>query len=79
MYFLEPGVVLVGPSFDGIATRAAGRVPGLSAEEYLRESILDPDAYVVDGFPAGQMLQNFSELLTEEEIDSLVAFLLTLE
>jgi ferredoxin len=76
---LDPGVVLVGPSFDGIATRAATRVPGLSAEEYIRQSILDPDAYVVDGFPAGQMLQNYAELLTEEDIENLVAFLLTLE
>lgn len=76
---LDPGVVLVGPSFDGIATRAATRVPGLSAEEYLRQSILDPKAYVVAGFPEGQMLQNFGELLNEEDIDNLVAFLLTLE
>jgi cytochrome c2 len=76
---LDPGVVLVGPSFDGVATRAANRVPGLSAEEYLRQSILEPDAYVVEGFPKGQMLQNFGELLTEEDIDNLIAFLLTLE
>lgn len=76
---LEPDVVLVGPSFDGIATRAASRVPGLSAEEYLRESILEPNAYIVEGYPAGQMLQNFGELLTEEDIENLIAFLLTLE
>ena len=76
---LAPGVVLVGPSFDGIGSRAATRVPGLSAEDYLRQSILEPNAYVVAGFPAGQMLQNFGDLLTEEDIDNLVAFLLTLE
>ena len=76
---LDPGTVLVGPSFDGVATRAATRVPGLSAEAYLRQSILDPDAYVVDGFPAGQMLQSYGELLTAEDIDNLIAFLLTLE
>jgi cytochrome c2 len=76
---LDPGVVLVGPSFDGIATRAASRVPGLSAEEYLRQSILEPNAYIVDGFPAGQMLQNFGDLLTEDDVNNLVAFLLTLE
>jgi hypothetical protein len=52
-------------------------VPGLSAEEYLRQSILDPNAYVVQGFPAGQMFQNFAEVLTEDEIDALIAFLLT--
>jgi ferredoxin/cytochrome c2/succinate dehydrogenase hydrophobic anchor subunit len=76
---LDPGLTLVGPSLDGVATRAASRISGLSAEEYLRQSILDPDAYVVAGFPAGQMLQNFGTLLTAEDIDNLVAFLLTLE
>lgn len=76
---LEPGVVQVGPSLDGVATRAAARVPGLTAEDYIRQSILDPDAYVVEGFPSGQMLQNFGDLLTEEDIENLIAFLLTLE
>jgi len=76
---LEPDTVLVGPSFAGIGARAETRVPGLSAEEYLRQSIVDPNAYVVEGFPEGQMFQNFGALLTEEEIDSLVAFLLTIE
>ncbi|RME06604.1 MAG: hydrogenase iron-sulfur subunit, partial [Anaerolineae bacterium] len=76
---LEPGVVLVGPSFAGIATRAATRIPGMSAEEYLRQSILEPDAYVVEGFPAGQMVQNLGEILTEEQINDLVSFLMTLK
>lgn len=76
---LEPGVVLVGPSFAGVATRAASRVPGLSAEEYLRQSILDPDVYVVSGFPAGQMVPGLGKTLTEQQIDDLVAFLMTLK
>jgi ferredoxin len=76
---LDPGRVLVGPSFDGVATRAATRVPGLSAADYLRQSILDPEAYVVDGFPKGQMFSNYGEVLTPEDIDNLVAFLLTLQ
>lgn len=76
---LQPGVVIVGPSLAGIATRAATRVPGMSAEEYIRQSILEPDAYVVPGFPAGQMVQNLGEILTPEQIDDLVAFLMTLK
>ncbi len=75
---LVPGKVVVGPSLDGVATRAADRVPGMSAKEYLRQSIVDPSAYVVEGFPDA-MLKNFDELLTDQEIDDLVAFLLTLE
>lgn len=76
---LQPGVVLVGPSFAGIADRAANRVPGMTAEQYLYQSITEPDAYVVEGFPAGQMVPNLAEILTQEQIDDLIAFLLTLK
>ena len=51
----------------------------MTADEYLRQSILDPDAYVVDGFPSGQMLDIYDERLTEADIDALVAYLLTLD
>ena len=75
---LTPDTVLVGPSFAAVGTRAETRVPGMTAEEYLRESIVNPNAYVVEGFPEGQMFQNYAEVLTPEEIDALVAYLLTL-
>ncbi|HNB35970.1 MAG TPA: hydrogenase iron-sulfur subunit [Anaerolineales bacterium] len=68
---------IIGPSFYGIATRAGERVPGLTAEEYLYQSIVDPNAYVVSGYPSGQMIQNFGTLLTEEEIQDIIAFLMT--
>lgn len=76
---LTPDEVLVGPSLAGVSTRAETRVPGLSAEAYLRQSILDPNAYVVPGFPAGQMVTNLGQVLTPEQVDDLVAFLLTLK
>jgi ferredoxin len=76
---LDEGRVLVGPSLAGVATRAATAVPGLSAEQYLRQSITDPDAFIVDGFPSGQMLPGFEQSLTPVEIENLVSFLLTLE
>ena len=65
------------PSWQGISGRAGDRVPGLSAEEYLRESIVDPAAYIVDGYLPDSMPKGFKILLSEEDIDSLVAFLLT--
>ncbi len=66
------------PSWQGISGRAGDRVPGLSAEEYLRESIVDPAAYIVDGYLADAMPKGFKILLSEEDIDGLVAFFLTL-
>lgn len=76
---LDPGVELVGPSLAGVADRAGSTVPGLTASEYLRQSILDPDAYLVPGYPPGQMLQDTAERLSDDQIDQLVAFMLTLE
>ena len=64
------------PSFQGISERAGDRVPGLSAVEYLRQSIVDPSAYVVEGFE-DFMPKSFGILISEEDIDNLVAFLLT--
>lgn len=75
---LTPDVVLVGPSLAGIATRAADRVPGQSAEAYLRNSILHPGDYVVDGFN-NVMAQNLGEVLDSDQINNIIAFLLTLE
>ena len=37
----------IAPTWQGISGPAGDRVPGLSAEEYLRESIVDPAAYIV--------------------------------
>ncbi|MBI3169903.1 MAG: hydrogenase iron-sulfur subunit [Chloroflexi bacterium] len=70
---------IIGPSFYGIADRAGERVPGLTAEEYLHQSIIEPNAFIVPGYPSGQMIQNFGDILTEEQIQDLIAFLMTLK
>src|SRR3989304_8948049 len=38
-----------GPSFLGLGARAEERTPDLSAEEYLRQSIVDPSATHLGG------------------------------
>ena len=74
---LEPGVTLVGPSHAGIAPKAEKAVAGKSAEEYLKESLIDPDSEVTEGFPPGVMYKNYGKDLTEQEIVDLVTFLMT--
>ncbi len=71
------GSALVGPSFQGIAGRAGTRVEGLSAEEYLRQSILEPTAYVVEGFEP-TMPETYADTLSEDDINNVIAFLLSL-
>ncbi len=75
---VEADVVLVGPSLAGVAVRAETAVAGMTAEEYLRQSITEPNAVVTEGFTEGVMYQNFGKELPGKTIDDLVAYLLTL-
>jgi mono/diheme cytochrome c family protein len=67
---------VVGPNLTQIGTVAATRKEGMTAEEYIRESILNPNAFVVDTYPQDVMPQNFSEVIPQDQLDDLVAFLL---
>jgi len=75
---LVPDTIIIGPSLSGIASRAGERVSGVTAEEYIQLSVLRPGDYVVEGFN-NVMLTNFAKELTGEELDALVAFLMTLK
>ena len=68
---------IAGPA-AGVASRAASRVDGQPAGDYLRSSIIDPSAFVVDGFDDGKMPADWADILTEAEIEALVGYLLTL-
>lgn len=70
---------LVGPGLLNVADRAAERKPGMSAVEYLHESIVEPSAYVVEGFVPGMMPDVYDVAFTEEEINDIVAYLMSLE
>ncbi len=76
------GSVIVGPSWLGIAGNTEELADGSSVlvdETYLTNSIHDPNAQIVEGFSPDIMPQNFGEILTEEQIAEIVAFILTLE
>jgi len=75
---LELDVVIVGPSLAGITTRAATRVLGMSAESYIRDSIIHPGDFVVPGFPDA-MQRNLGDTLSGDQINDLITFLMTLE
>ena len=69
----------VGPNQTTIGTDAATRVPGMSAEDYILESILDPSAFVVEGYPDNVMPKIYSESLSSEQLSDLTAFFLALQ
>lgn len=66
-----------GPNMADLDQRAGTRVEGMTAEEYVYESIVNPAAFVVATYEnAGQMPQNFADKLSEVEIQGLVEWLL---
>jgi mono/diheme cytochrome c family protein len=69
---------LIGPGLKGISQRAAQRVPGETNAQYIHQSIVNPSAYVVPDYPDGLMPQNWGQVLTEQQINDLVAYLMTL-
>lgn len=75
---IDPDTVIVGPSLAGISGRAESRVVGLSGRDYLQQAILNPEAYLVEGFDK-LMPTDFGKRLTGEELDALMAYLLTLK
>jgi cytochrome c oxidase subunit 2 len=64
----------VGPSLDGIGSRAASTVPGQAAEEYIRTSIVKPSEHVVAGYQP-IMPGTYGATLSEAELDALVQYL----
>lgn len=84
------GVNLAGPTLAGMPARAEEILlseeyegEAVTAEEYIRESIVDPSVYLVPGSMYSAqgrsfMPDNYDEELTAEQIDHLVAYIMTL-
>lgn len=75
----EVATGLVGPDLTHIGTDAGTRKPGVSAEDYIRESIREPEDFVAEGVEratAGVMTSAITANLTDGQLDALVEFLL---
>ncbi len=66
----------IAPAWVGVAERAATRRPPMPAEAYLYESIIHPEAYLVDGYP-NSMVPNFGSRISDQELGDILAYLLT--
>ncbi len=74
----------VGPDHTQVAVKAEelAQELGLSGpREYLRQSIVDPNAHISEDCPTGPctpgtMPQNLADQFSEEQIDDMVAFLM---
>jgi mono/diheme cytochrome c family protein len=64
----------IGPNLDELAAAAGKRKPGTSPEEYIRESVTKPDAFIVPGF--SNAMPSFEGRLSDKQIKTLIDFLL---
>lgn len=74
---------IFGPPHDGIAVIAEARIldpyyrgKAKTAEDYIRESILEPEIYQVPGFELSPHRMPNYKHLAENELDALIFFLL---
>jgi len=78
------GTKLVGPSFKGIWGAQHTVVTGRETrtvtvdEEYIKKSIYDPNADVVDGFGKGLML-SYEGQLSDDDIENIIEYLKTVK
>lgn len=77
------GTKIVGPSYKGIfghkvTVETNGREREVTVdEEYIKKSILDPEADIVKGFSKGSMI-SYKGQLKDEEIDQIIEYIKTL-
>ena len=75
---LVEGQVLVGPPWYNVANTAATRVAGEPAPVYLYQSIMEPNAHVVEGFTPDLMPKVYADTLSTEQIADIIAYMLSL-
>ncbi|NOG51554.1 MAG: hypothetical protein HND48_20615 [Chloroflexi bacterium] len=66
----------LGPMMLGVEPRVSSRRPGMTAKEYLYQSITDPKQYVVPGY-RDIMPGVYREPYDDQSIADLIAFLLS--
>jgi cytochrome c oxidase subunit 2 len=78
------GSKLVGPSYKGVWGHTTTVVTGgqkreITADaEYIKRSIFDPNADVVEGFNKGLML-SYEGMVTEQEVELIIEYLKSLD
>lgn len=72
---------LIGPSLVNMTVRFESYDLDTTLEDYIRESILDPRIFIAPGdppFPAEIMPRNYSEIFSEDELEAIIQFLMSL-
>jgi len=64
----------VGPDLDTAPAKDA-KAAGMALDAFVKQSIVDPNAFIAPGFPKGVMPATFGSSLGAAKIDALVAYI----
>jgi cytochrome c551/c552 len=67
----------VGPDLDTAPAVSAKDDHNMNLAAFIRQSIVDPDAYIAKGFTANIMPKTFGKSLSSTQLNDLVAFILS--
>ena len=68
---------IIGPGLWDLVADAGSYVPGEDAQAYIRESIVNPNAFIAPGdppYPPNLMPQNWGDVLTPQELNDVIAY-----
>ncbi|MCU0481307.1 MAG: cytochrome c [Anaerolineae bacterium] len=77
-HLVDSDVAGVGPGLYSLSDRAGGRIPGYPAEVYVYHSIMTPLQYIVSGYPENLMPIGYGEVLSQQDIYDVSAYILSL-
>lgn len=76
------GSRMAGPTWKGLAGSQQKLADGSTVpadDAYLHESIVDPNAKIVNGFPPNVMPQNYKSTLSEDQIKAIIEYIKALK
>ena len=67
----------IGPNLDTAPTTDAKADKNMALTAFVKESIVNPDAYIAKGYTKGLMPTNFGSKIKGTQLDDLVAFIVS--
>lgn len=70
------GAAAAGPTWQNLGNISVNRVKGESPAFYLYQSIVEPNAHVVEGFTGGVMPSTFKEQMSPTELAEVIRYIM---
>ena len=67
----------IGPNLDTAPASDAKADNNMNLDQFVKQSIEDPDAYIAKGYSKGIMPTNFGTTLSSKQLNDLVAFIVS--